>query len=407
MILYYWMPGVTAARPQCHSSMSDNWVPTEAHMSTPANTSPPDQAKMAFTAPQSMSPRVTDWSLALAGAVAIASGVISLDSGHPDAWLVFALHGAAGLWLLLLLWGKLRRVWPRVVHPRVWDRRTVFGLLAIVVVALVIGSGIWWVAGGDIALAGFNLMNWHIILGFGLAAVLGIHMLARARPLRVRDLRGRRQVLHYGALLLGAAALWPAQQAAQRALALPGASRRFTGSREAGSFRGNAFPWTSWVADQPRPLDPDTWRLTVGGEVATPLALAYADVVAPGDVLEATLDCTSGFYSTQQWRGVCIGRLLERAQPLPDARWVRFISVTGYRWSLPMDEAANALLATHVGDEALIHEHGAPLRLVAPGRRAFQWVKWIVRVEALTQLDYGEIVSIHTSWLSPAGRGQP
>ena len=47
-------------------------------------------------------PRLTDWSLALATGVAAASGLVSLISGRPDLWLVFALHGAAGLWLLLL-----------------------------------------------------------------------------------------------------------------------------------------------------------------------------------------------------------------------------------------------------------------------------------------------------------------
>ncbi len=43
---------------------------------------------------------------------------------------------------------------------------------------------------------------------------------------------------------------------------------------------------------------------------------------------------------------------------------------------------------------------------MAPGRRGFQWVKWVVRVEALTEPDLGEIVAIHTSSLTPAGRGQ-
>ena len=41
------------------------------------------------------------------------------------------------------------------------------------------------------------------------------------------------------------------------------------------------------------------------------------------------------------------------------------------------------LLATHVGDEPLSPGHGAPVRLVAPGRRGFQWVKWIDRIEVV------------------------
>ncbi len=353
-----------------------------------------------------LSPRLTDWTLALAVGLAIATGVLGLDSGHPDQWLVFALHGIAGFWLTLVLWGKLRRVWPRIISPRKWDRRTAFGLGATLIVGLAGASGVWWVTGGDVSLAGFNLMNWHIVLGVGLGALVLLHMRGRAKRLRTRDLGGRRQALQYGALLLGAAALWPAQQALDRALALPGALRRFTGSREAGSFAGNDFPTSSWVADQPRPLALDTWQLALGGAVAHPQALSYDDLLANLDEIDATLDCTGGFYSTQRWRGARVGTLLDRVQPLPDAQWVRFVSVTGYRWSLPLAEARAALLATHVGGSPLSHEHGAPARLVAPGRRGFQWVKWVVRIEVLTQQDYGEILAIHTSSFSPEGRGE-
>ena len=39
------------------------------------------------------------------------------------------------------------------------------------------------------------------------------------------------------------------------------------------------------------------------------------------------------------------------------------------------------LLATTVGDETLSHRHGFPLRLVAPSRRGYQWVKWVTTLE--------------------------
>jgi hypothetical protein len=352
-----------------------------------------------------MSPRLTDWTLALTGALAFGTGVVSLFSGRPDHWFVFAAHGVAGLWLALLLWGKLRRVLPRLLRPRLWDRRTALGALAVGIVGLAIGSGVWWVFGGSFDLAGFGLLNWHILFGFVLALAIGLHMVARARPLRRRDVRGRRQWVRFGLLFGGAVALWPVQQMIERALDLPGARRRFTGSREAGSFAGNAFPATSWVADAPRPIPPDAWRLRIDGAIPAALALVYGDVATAGDALEATLDCTSGFYSTQRWSGIRVGRLLDRAAPLPGAAWVSFISVTGYRWTLPLAEAAEALLATQVSGETLAHEHGGPVRLVAPGRRGFQWVKWVVRVEVRTAPDLGELIAIHTSSFTPEGRG--
>jgi cytochrome b561 len=352
-----------------------------------------------------MSPRLTDWTIALAAILAFTAGIISLISGRPQDWFIFILHGIAGLWLLLLLWGKLRRVWPRLIHPRRWDRRTVFGMLALLLVTLALVSGIWWVGGGDLHFVGFNLLNWHIILGFVVTAAIVIHMFARAKRLRKRDIAGRRRMLHFSALLLGSVAIWPTQQIAERVLNLSGARRRFTGSYESNSYVGNAFPTSSWVADAPRPLDGQTWRLALGGAVTMPRDFSYDELVEAGDVLEATLDCTGGFYSTQRWRGMRIGRLLNGVGLHRDARYVSFISVTSYRWSLPLEEARTALLATHIGEELLSHDHGFPLRLVVPGRRGFEWVKWITRVEVLTEPDPGQVVSIFTSSFTDAGRG--
>jgi cytochrome b561 len=352
-----------------------------------------------------MSPRLTDWSIALVAALAFTTGLVSLISGLPQEWFIFAMHGSVGFWLLLLLWGKLRRIWPRLIHPRLWNRRTIYGLLALLLVTLALASGIWWVGGGDLYFVGFNLLNWHIILGFVVTAAIVIHMFARAKRLRKRDVVGRRRMLHFSALLLGSAAIWPTQQLAAHVLNLPGARRRFTGSYESSSYAGNAFPTSSWVADAPRPIDAQTWRLSLGGAITTPRNFSYDELVSAGDELEATLDCTGGFYSTQRWHGIRISRLLEQVIPSTDARYVSFISVTSYRWSLPLEEARTALLATHIGEEPLSHEHGFPLRLVAPGHRGFEWVKWITRIELLTEPDLEQVVSIFTSGFTDAGRG--
>ncbi len=311
-----------------------------------------------------MSPRLTDWNLALAIGVAFGSGIVSLVSGRPEQWLIFALHGAAGLWLLLMLWGKFRRVLPRLLNPRRWDRATLFGGTALLVVLLALGSGVWWVFGGDLYFAGFNLLNWHILLGIGLTLAVSIHMFARAKPLRGQDLRGRRQMLRASALLLGGAALWPAQQALGQRLGLP--ERRFTGSREAGSYLGNAFPATSWVADQPRPIDAHagSWRWTVRSRRHWRWATAIWRCTT-SSTRRSTAPAAS--IAARFWRGTRVGALLDRAGLRQTARYISFVSITGYRWSLPVAEAAGALLATHVGGEPLTHEHGAPARLVAPG----------------------------------------
>jgi DMSO/TMAO reductase YedYZ molybdopterin-dependent catalytic subunit len=358
-----------------------------------------------------MRPRVTDWGLALLVAAAFGSGLWTLTIGVPALDWVFVVHGGFGFALGALTLLKLHRVRWRLV-PRVgkrWpatyrDRRTLAGVASTLLLLLVLVTGIWWVHGGTLVVWGYNLLNWHIVSAFLLVAVLSTHMIARALPLKRADVSDRRQALRFGGLVLGGLLLAPLQHVTQGLLRLPGAERRFTGSREVGSYAGNAFPTTSWVADSPRLLALDTWQLRIDGAVQHPLMLRYADVIG-NDELEATLDCTGGFYSTQIWRGISVGRVLEQAGPNSDAAYVRFVSVTGYRWSLPLAQARQALLATHVGGEPLSHSHGAPARLVAPGERGFVWVKWLVAVEVLTAPDPGQLLAINTSSLSAAGRG--
>jgi DMSO/TMAO reductase YedYZ molybdopterin-dependent catalytic subunit len=60
-------------------------------------------------------------------------------------------------------------------------------------------------------------------------------------------------------------------------------------------------------------------------------------------------------------------------------------SVTGYRRRLPAADTSTLLLATHLGGAPLSAGHGAPVRLVAPSRRGFWWVKWVTAVELSDQ----------------------
>jgi DMSO/TMAO reductase YedYZ molybdopterin-dependent catalytic subunit len=351
-----------------------------------------------------VTPRGTDWGLAALVASLIATGALTLFAGSSgDAW-VFAAHDALGFAIALLLIVKLRRVWPRVVAPSRWNGPTIAGLAGIAFVALTLVSGWLWASGATPAPAGYSLLSWHDALGVVLAVIVVAHMVLRARPLRPRDLAHRRQFLAAAGITVGSLVVWRMQRPVQALLRLRGARRRFTGSYEAGSFVGNAFPTTSWVADRPRPIAPETYRLRVGGLATHKLTLQLAEL-SPLDELTATLDCTGGFYSTQHWRGVRLGRLLDRAGPGPGARHVRVVSRTGYRWSFALADARELLLATHVGADPLSHEHGAPVRLVVPGARGFQWVKWVEGVELLDSPDYGAPASTLWSSFTRAGSG--
>jgi DMSO/TMAO reductase YedYZ molybdopterin-dependent catalytic subunit len=348
--------------------------------------------------------RVTDWGLAVLVAALVASGGLTLFAGSPgDTW-VFAAHDVLGIGILLLLAVKLRRVWARVSRAARWDRRTIYGVVGTVLAVAALVSGSLWANGVTPDVAGYSLLSVHDALGAALVLGVASHMVARAKPLRGRDLAHRRQFLALGAMTGVSLVAWRTQRPLQMLLGLPGANRRFTGSYEAASFSGNAFPATSWVADSPRPVDLAAYRLRVEGLVTQRLAIALADLPLV-DELVATLDCTGGFYSTQRWRGARLGRILQMAHPKHAAGHVSVASVTGYRWSFAIDGARELLLATHVGGETLSYEHGAPVRLVVPWARGFQWVKWVQRIELLDHPDYGAPASTVWSSLTVAGSG--
>jgi DMSO/TMAO reductase YedYZ molybdopterin-dependent catalytic subunit len=322
--------------------------------------------------------RVTDWGLAGLVAALLVTGALTLFAGSPGAAWIVAVHDACGIAIALLVVVKFRRVWPRLVRGA--RRAHVAGIGASLAIVGCLAAGFLWSQGVAVAPAGYSLLSWHDGLGAILAIAVAIHMVERAKRLRRRDVAGRRQFLAAGALAACAIVAWRVQRPVAALLALKGARRRFTGSYEAGSFAGNAFPSTSWVADNPAVIDPASYRLRVDGLVAHPLAISLGELPA-ADELVATLDCTGGFYSTQCWRGIPLARLLDLAGADPGARHVTVGSVTGYRWSFGIEDARGLLLATHVEDAPLSHDHGAPIRLVAPGARGFQWVKWVTRVE--------------------------
>jgi DMSO/TMAO reductase YedYZ molybdopterin-dependent catalytic subunit len=339
-----------------------------------------------------MNTRAVNVAILLLLAFELATGLGSFLVGDPAGRWVFWLHRAGGLALVVLL------IWKAGIAARSYRRRGVTAGtgFSAVVGALFLGSlatGLLWTTVGlprvpVPVLGSWTVLSLHVALSLLLVPLFVVHLGLRwPRPSR-EDLVGRRAVLRMLGLLAIGFVFWRIQEV----LSAPAGTHRFTGSREEASFAGNLHPVTNWLSDPIPQVDPARWRLRIRGVVEREATLSYREVLALGGATRrATLDCTGGWYTVQRWSGVEVAALVGRAGPQEGARSLLFRSATGYGRRFPLEEADDLLLATHVGDEELSAGHGFPLRLVAPGHRGYDWVKWISEVE----------VSGDPAWLEP------
>lgn len=317
-----------------------------------------------------MAGRRTNLGLLVALVVAMGTGVGAFAVGTPAGRAVVVAHGVAGLAVVVLAPWK-QRIVRRGLRRRRRDAWLGLSLLASVVVTVV--SGLAHAAGVG-AVAGLTTMQVHV----GAAVVAAVSLLGHvlARPVRPRgaDL-GRRALVRGAAAGVAAGGAWALAEGTYALAGVP--DRRFTGSHERGTDDPTAMPVTQWFTDVVPAVDPATWAVTLdaGQGVVRRRTLPELRAV-PLRERRAVLDCTGGWFAAQTWRGVTLGDLL----PAAVGRRVVVTSVTGYARAFPTAMLADLLLALDVAGVPLSAGHGAPARLVVPGRRGFWWVKWVTSV---------------------------
>ena len=292
--------------------------------------------------------RRTNLALLVLLSVVLLTGALAFAIGAEWGRWVAIGHGIAGVAIVLL------GPWKSAISVRGYGKRGPASWPSIALALLVVTAVVTGVTHATGLLRGVDVMRIHVGAAVASIPLAVWHIVARPVRPRKTDL-SRRALLRGGVLLGGSVAAYGAMEGLVRATSLPGADRRFTGSYEAASLDPEAMPVTQWLDDSVPHVDVDAWRL----RVVTPRgerAITFQELSGFGDRVRATLDCTGGWFSQQDWEGVLLWRLLGDAG---EARSVGVGSLTGYGRRFPVPDARGLLLATRVGGQPLSAGHGA------------------------------------------------
>ena len=140
------------------------------------------------------------------------------------------------------------------------------------------------------------------------------------------------------------------------------------------------------------------WTVSVEGNVAKPQKFSVDDLMklAPLEERIYRHRCVEGWSIVVPWIGFSLSALINKVQPTPNAKYVRFLSAVlpaempglssgGLNWpyseGLRMDEAMHplALLCFGLYGEVLPNQNGAPVRIELPWKYGFKSGKAIVK----------------------------
>jgi DMSO/TMAO reductase YedYZ molybdopterin-dependent catalytic subunit len=158
------------------------------------------------------------------------------------------------------------------------------------------------------------------------------------------------------------------------------------------------------------PVSLEEYRLSVGGEVNSPLNLSFGQILQmPKQIVSNTMECsgnsrslletkargnpwTIGGVGNAVYSGIWLKDLLNMAGLTDSARHVAFegmdkgLGKSGISFirSIPLDKAlSSTLLAYEMNGEPLPIKHGFPLRGLALGWTGANCVKWLHRISVL------------------------
>ncbi len=136
-------------------------------------------------------------------------------------------------------------------------------------------------------------------------------------------------------------------------------------------------------------INPETYRLTIDGEVKNPLSLSMDDLQKmPFKSMVIRHVCVEGWAAIVQWGGVRLRDLIAIANPSSRVKYVYFYSADGYYESWDIDSVIHpqTLMAYQKNGQPLEVAYGAPLRLASPVKLGYKLSKWVTRIQLTSEL---------------------
>jgi DMSO/TMAO reductase YedYZ molybdopterin-dependent catalytic subunit len=127
--------------------------------------------------------------------------------------------------------------------------------------------------------------------------------------------------------------------------------------------------WPVRTAEPPPGADLESWTLMITGLVERQLTLSFQEVRGLGTVeIVRDFHCVESWsVPDNNWKGVPVHRILELANPLPEARYA-LVRIVWERNGKPLS-----------------WDHGYPLRLIVPDLYAYKSVKWVSEISLLDE----------------------
>ena len=304
--------------------------------------------------------------------------LLLLVGAFLSGWLAFAFgtavpstlttvsHGLLGLGVVALV------PWKTVIIRRaapIWLASLL--LVGLIIVCLV--AGFVQAFAGYRAVVGLSPLQVHVGAAVIAVLLLAWHVLRHhpRRSLPSQTDLSRRNLLRTGAFAIAVGASYAALEGIGFVAKLPSSRRASTGSHPVDALRR---PATSWLFDRAPTFDASR-AVQVAGVRFSPEELS-----ARSRSRAARLDCTGGWFADAKWTAVPLSELIA-PERLTTAASLVVTSVTGYSRQFPAADGASLWLATSCEEQPLTSAGGGPVRLVAPHRRGFWWVKWVASVE--------------------------